>query len=120
MARTRTPVPVSRLQFDFPTLYPIGDCYRNTYIACRKLSKIFEERCSKKEVRYAEGLAVHPKGIVPHAWCVIDGEVWDFTWADITFRTTYFGIDFDLEVSWDIQRSIGRHGILANWKKTRE
>jgi hypothetical protein len=74
------------------TLLPAGQCYVNALGVCR--AAIRRNPLLRRSVRYAEGLAVHPTGAYPHAWCVIGDDVCDPTWPDGCFAT-YFGVPFD-------------------------
>ncbi len=75
-------------------------------------------RLAKKnpELRYVEGYALAPLGIVVlHAWCVdSDGRVIDRTWGNDGW---YYGVTFDLKFVQRVRERTHHISVIDNWKE---
>lgn len=91
-----------------------GNCYNNALQVALGIEGKIVLPASPREIRYGEGMAVHPTGAYLHAWLVVDGEIYDPTWPD-AYRATYFGMTFDPKWMLDFAEDIGRVSLLQNW-----
>ncbi len=91
-----------------------GNCYNNALrLALQMHGRIILPH-TPREVLYGEGLAIHPTGAYPHAWLVIDGNIYDPTWPD-AYRASYYGITLDPHWMLNFAESVGKVSLIQNW-----
>lgn len=95
-----------------------GGCYDNALkLALGVAGKLVLPHKEPKTILYCEGFAVHPVGPYPHAWLIIDGNVYDPTWPD-GYRANYFGIAFEPKFVLDFAERNNCASLTLQWQHT--